>query len=124
MADNPPSPEDSDPGAWTVFSEINTVFIDLNQLFRNFSVQFSSMEAVRSFYSYLRRFIDLSEEEFAHHLEPVIKVRRFGKREKVTRAGEIEDNFNFIAKGLVRKYYCKGNQEINTQISFEGHLIL
>lgn len=82
------------------------------------------METVQSFRKYLAKFIELSDEEFTHHLLPVIKVRRFGKKELVTRAGEVENYFNFVVRGLVRKYYRKGHQEINTQISFEGHLIL
>ena len=85
------------------------------------------METVRPFLNYLRRFIDLSEEEFRQYLYPFIKVRKFGKKEYVLKAGEVENYFNFILKGLVRKYYRKhkdGNHEINTQISFEGHLIL
>jgi len=73
---------------------------------------------------YLRRFIDLTDEEFDLFLEPVIKVRKFGKKEIVTKAGEIENYFNYISSGLVRKYYKKGENEINTQISMEGHLIL
>lgn len=82
------------------------------------------MDSVKSFISYLGKFAELSEEDFNKYLLPVIKVRKFGKKEAVTKVGEIESNFNFIAKGLVRKYYKKGQHEINTQISFEGHLIL
>lgn len=82
------------------------------------------MEAPKLFQDYLEKFIDLTDNEFANNLLPVIKVRKFGKKELITKAGEIENNFNFIAKGLVRKYYKKGTHEINTQISFEGHLIL
>ena len=85
------------------------------------------METVRPFLNYLRKFIEISDDEFMKHLYPVIKVRRFGKKEIVTQAGEIENYFNFIIRGLVRKYYKKnkdGYEEINTQISFEGHLIL
>lgn len=82
------------------------------------------MENVQAFKEYLRKFIDLKDDEFTHFLLPVIKVRRFGKKEVVTRMGEVENYFNFITRGLVRKYYKKGLQEINTQISFEGHLIL
>jgi len=84
----------------------------------------SSMEIVQPFKEYLRKFMDITDDEFTHYVLPVIKVRRFGKKDMLTRAGEIEHYFNFILKGLVRKYYKKGNQEINTQISFEGHLIL
>jgi CRP-like cAMP-binding protein len=54
---------------------------------------------------------------------PVIKIRKFGKKEFLTRTGDIENHFNFILKGLIRKYYQKGNEEISTQISFEGHII-
>lgn len=82
------------------------------------------MDSVKSFHKYLKGFIDLSEEDFNHYLLPVIKVRRFGKKEIVLKAGEIENYFNFIVKGLVRKFYKKGHQEINTQISMENHLIL
>jgi CRP-like cAMP-binding protein len=82
------------------------------------------MDTLKPFQNYLRKFIDLTDEEFTHYLLPVIKVRRFGKKELVTRAGEVENYFNFIIKGLARKYYRKGNQEINTQISMEGHLIV
>ncbi len=81
------------------------------------------MELVK-FKEYLRKFIDLRDDEFEKILVPVIKVRRFGKKELMTRAGEVENYFNFILKGLARKYYKKGSHEINTQISFEGHLIL
>jgi CRP-like cAMP-binding protein len=82
------------------------------------------MENVKLFQDYLRKFIDVTDNEFVQYLIPVIKVRKFGKKELVTKAGEVENYFNFITKGLVRKYYKKGQQEINTQISFEGHLIL
>ena len=82
------------------------------------------MDSVKSFFKYLKRFTDLTEDEFNQHLLPVIKVRRFGKKEVILKAGETENHFNFIVKGLVRKYYKKGHQEINTQISMEDHLIL
>jgi CRP-like cAMP-binding protein len=82
------------------------------------------MESLKSFREYLNKFVNLSEGEFDQHLLPVCKVRKFGKKEILTREGEVEDYFNFITKGLLRKYYKKGNQEINTQISMEGHLIV
>lgn len=82
------------------------------------------MEPVKTFQFYLKRFSDIKEEDFNHYLLPVSKVRRFGKKEVVSKAGEIENYFNFVVKGLVRKYYKKGHTEINTQISLENHLIL
>lgn len=74
--------------------------------------------------NYLTKFTDVSESEFNKYLLPVCKIRRFGKKEVLTKAGEVENYFNYIAKGLIRKYYRKGTHEINTQISMEGHMIL
>lgn len=82
------------------------------------------MDAMRPFQDYLRKFANVTEEEFIKCLMPVIKLRRFGKKEYLIRAGEVENYFNFITKGLIRKYYKKGSTEINTQISMEGHIIL
>ncbi|MEK7226984.1 MAG: Crp/Fnr family transcriptional regulator [Bacteroidota bacterium] len=81
------------------------------------------MEPARPFLEYLRKFINLSDEEFAQYLVPVIKIRKFEKKEVLTRAGEVENNIYFITKGLIRKYYLKHRAEINTQLSFEGHII-
>jgi CRP-like cAMP-binding protein len=81
------------------------------------------MDSTRLFRDYLSKFVELTDAEFEQQLLPVIKVRRLGKRELLTRAGEVENHFNFIIKGLIRKYYKKNHHEINTQISTEGHII-
>ena len=81
------------------------------------------METVRPFQNYLNKFIELSDEEFDRYLLPAIRIRKFEKKELLTKAGEVENYFNFIIKGLIRKYYLKGREEINTQISYEGHII-
>ena len=81
------------------------------------------MDAARLFLGYLRKFSELSEEEFTNLILPFLTIRKFDKRELLTRAGEVENYLNFIGKGLIRKYYLKGKEEINTQISLEGHII-
>jgi CRP-like cAMP-binding protein len=81
------------------------------------------MDTVRPFIEYLNKFITLTDDEFEQQIIPYVKIRRFGKKETVIKAGEVENFFNFILKGLVRKFYKKGNEEINTQISFEGHIV-
>lgn len=81
------------------------------------------MEPVRLFFQFLHKFISLSEEEFDEYIRPNLEVRHFKKKQLITKEGEIEDYFNFITKGLARKYYKKGHQEINVQISTEGHII-
>lgn len=81
------------------------------------------MNVVKPFFDYVKKFIDISEDEFQHNIYPYITVRKYSKKQIITEAGQIENYFNFIVKGLARKYYKKGKEEINTQISFEGHII-
>jgi CRP-like cAMP-binding protein len=101
----------------------NILFLDLNQLFRNFKIQAKVMDVVKPFLDYLRKFIELSEDEFRLYIYPYISIRKYSKKQIITEAGEVETYFNFIVKGLARKYYKKGSDEINTQISFEGHIM-
>jgi len=82
------------------------------------------METLAPFLTYLRKFVNITDDEFTRCLLPIIKIRKVGKKEFLTKAGEVENYFNFIVKGLVRKYYKKNSHEINTQISMEGHIIL
>jgi CRP-like cAMP-binding protein len=81
------------------------------------------MDNIRPFFQFLHKFIELSEDEFDRLVRPYIEVRHFRKKQVITRSGEIEDHLNFVTKGLVRKFYVKGKEEINTQISTEGHII-
>ncbi|MDZ4794382.1 MAG: Crp/Fnr family transcriptional regulator [Bacteroidota bacterium] len=81
------------------------------------------MNTATPFLGYLRKFIDITDIEFEQVLMPVIRIRNFAKKELLVKAGEVENYFNFILKGLIRKYYTKGREQINTQISTEGHII-
>jgi CRP-like cAMP-binding protein len=81
------------------------------------------MNKAIAFKIYLQKFVDLTDAEFDQYLLPIIKIREFGKKEKLIKTGEIENHFNFIIKGLIRKYYKKGSLEIITQVSNEGHII-
>lgn len=81
------------------------------------------MNTTRPFLDYVQKFVDITEEEFRQFVEPYITVRKFGKKQIITEDGTVENYFNFIIKGLARKYYKKGKEEINTQISFEGHIL-
>ena len=81
------------------------------------------MDTVKPFLKYLQKFGQISEAEFNQWVLPYIKIRKFEKRDLITKAGEVENYFNFILQGLVRKFYLKGKEEINTQISLENHII-
>lgn len=81
------------------------------------------MENVYSFFQFLHKFISLSQDEFDEFIKPFLEVKHFKKKHLITKEDEIENYFYFVTKGLVRKYYKKGKEEINTQISTEGHII-
>ena len=81
------------------------------------------MDAASAFQAYLNKFVALTDNEFREGILPFITIRRFNKREVLTKAGEVENWFNFISQGLIRKYYLRDQEEINTQISLEGHII-
>ena len=81
------------------------------------------MQIAKHFFSYLNKFVPISPEEFREYIQPYLVERRFEKKEIVSQAGEVEEYLNFIVHGLVRKYYLQDNDEVNTQISHEGHLI-
>src|SRR5689334_6186872 len=74
----------------------------------------------------LRQFLDkyliLSNDEIAMINEQLL-VRQFPKRAMLIREGEKEQFINLVTKGILRKYFYKGNQEIITQLADEGTLI-
>lgn len=80
-------------------------------------------DSIIPFLQYLHKFIEVTNEEFENDIYPFIQIRKFPKRAIITKRGDIENYFNFILKGLVRKYYKKDKEEINIQISTEGHII-
>lgn len=81
------------------------------------------MSPRKSLLDFLNKFIPLSEDEFNEFIHPCIIKRSFKKKAIILHAGEVENYINFIESGLARKYYKKGHEEINTQISNEGHII-
>ena len=81
------------------------------------------MDITRNFYEFLKKFVDLTDEEYDRFIKPYTKIRKFDKREIITNMGEVEQYYNFVISGLVRKYYKKEGDEINTQISCENQFI-
>ena len=54
-------------------------------------------------HEFLRRFINLSNEEF-NEWKPYFELRQFNKKKILVHKGEVEDYVNIVAQGLVRKY--------------------
>jgi len=76
----------------------------------------------QNLYNYFRRFVNISGEEF-DQLIPYFEIRKFDKKAKMVRIGEVDLYFNIIMKGLVRKYIMVKKKEVTIQLSTEGHMI-
>ena len=81
------------------------------------------MNPKKSFLDFLNKFIPISQDEYDELILPCVVKRKFEKKTLITQAGAVEEYMNSIDHGLARKYYKKENEEINTQISYEGHII-
>jgi CRP-like cAMP-binding protein len=77
---------------------------------------------VKALKEYLARFIELTEEEL-EAITSIAEIRTYDKKVKLIDQGEYENYFNFIIKGLARKYFLKGDEEIITQLAKEGESI-
>ena len=88
----------------------------------NIDESINKFDTLKPFLRFLRKFSNISEAEF-HQISKYIQIKNFEKDAFITRKGEVENYLHFILQGLVRKYYVKYNEEFNTQISYEGHLI-
>jgi len=81
------------------------------------------MNPKKSFLDFLNKFIPLSQDEYDELILPCVVKRKFSKKTIITYTGQVEEYMNYIESGLARKYYKKELEEINTQISYEGHII-
>ena len=77
---------------------------------------------LEEFKKYLSKYVEVTPAEFSI-LEPLLEVRNYDKKVKLIDIGEQETYLNFVVKGLVRKYFYKGREEVITQIAKEGELI-
>jgi len=71
---------------------------------------------------FLDRYLILSNDEIAMINEHLL-VRQFPKRAMLIREGEKEQFLNLVSKGILRKFFYKGSQEIITQLADEGSLV-
>src|SRR5215203_5643656 len=71
---------------------------------------------------YLSKYVEISPAELSI-LELLLEARNYDKKVKLIEIGEQENYLNFVVKGLARKYFYKGKEEVITQIAKEGDLI-
>lgn len=74
-------------------------------------------------YSHVHPYTQLKKEELMQLL-PFLEIKHFEKKEIILHAGEIDNYFNIVMKGMVRKYTSLGgNREVTLQLATEGHFI-
>lgn len=71
---------------------------------------------------YISSLMEFSEAEY-QVLNRYALVRNFDRKVHIIYAGETETYINIIRKGLVRKYFLKGEEEVVTKIAREGNLV-
>lgn len=71
---------------------------------------------------YIDQFIELPAEEM-QALMSALEHRTVDKKVRLTDLGESENYLYFVIKGLARKFFYKGKDEVITQIAKEGELI-
>ena len=73
-------------------------------------------------FAYINRFVELTDTE-RKVLRQHIQILTCMPRQVLTNIGELEQHTYFIEKGLVRKYFYRGQEEITVQLSKEGQII-
>ncbi len=71
---------------------------------------------------YVSKYADLTDEDL-ELIRTRIEIRELAKRQVLTHAGEQEQYLNLVVKGVFRKYFNKGRDEVITQLAKEGDLI-
>jgi len=71
---------------------------------------------------YLSRFIEFGDDEFAG-ISQFLEVRHFNAKDQITKIGEVDQYLNFIFKGVIRRYFMRGKEEIVSHFTKEGDLI-
>jgi CRP-like cAMP-binding protein len=71
---------------------------------------------------YISRFTSLDDNDFAL-LATLGEIRNFDKKTRLVDIGETDQNLNLVIRGLVRKYFLRGDEEVITQLAKEGELV-
>lgn len=80
------------------------------------------MDSFASLRDFTSNYVSLTDTEF-NFLTSHIELRKFQKKDKLVREGEVEKYVNFIDSGLARLYFIRGREEIIMQFSMENEII-
>ncbi|MBS1948106.1 MAG: Crp/Fnr family transcriptional regulator [Bacteroidetes bacterium] len=63
-------------------------------------------------------------DEEAAYISQFLEIRNFEKKTQFVKIGEIETYLNYISKGMVRKFFLRGREQVITQIAKENDAIM
>ncbi|HVM89681.1 MAG TPA: Crp/Fnr family transcriptional regulator [Puia sp.] len=67
-------------------------------------------------------YVSFTDEE-VNYISQFLEIRSFDKKIQFVKIGEVEQYLNYVVKGLVRKYFMRGKEEVVTQIVKENEVI-
>src|SRR5215510_7849096 len=71
---------------------------------------------------FINRHIELTEEEF-QLLASKLRVVNFDKKTRLVEIGEIATTIYFVFKGISRRFFYRGKQEVITHLIKEGGMM-
>ncbi len=71
---------------------------------------------------YLSAYVAFTDEEYIAFSQWA-EIREFEKKHHIVKVGEKEIYLNFVVKGLARKYFLRGKEEVITQLAKENDII-
>ena len=71
---------------------------------------------------FIKQHSELTEEDFMT-LASKLRTVDFDKKTKVVEIGEVATDFYFVIKGIARRYFFRGNQEVITHLIKEGDIM-
>lgn len=73
--------------------------------------------------SYLDKFYPLSDKEY-EQFSSYFFVRNFSSKQQLIKEGEVEENIYYVVKGIFRKYFRRGKDEVVTGFYKENEICL
>ena len=94
----------------------------MEQFLESPAVTFAIMELMDSIKSFAGQFVELTEEE-VNMMTSRLEIRKFEKKQILTKEGEVEHYLNFVLQGLVRKFFIGKKEEMVMLFAKEMELV-
>jgi CRP-like cAMP-binding protein len=73
-------------------------------------------------FEFINKYVQFNETEL-QQLVAVFELKKFKAKERLIKVGEVEKHIYFVGKGLLKKFFYRGREEMITQLADEGSII-